>query len=131
MMCALFNGNPSATISSYCSPSYETNVINFYNLLYFFIQLIPKHNVLIVCGNMNVQIGKDENNKFYSYNTSKINGESLTDFSLENRLACLDTKFRKNEGKTMDRHLPKALLDYELINKKRINTLGTAMSLLI
>ena len=53
------------------------------------------NNVLIISGDMNAQIGKDERNKFCLHNLSNRNGEYLTDFSLENRLSCLNTKFRK------------------------------------
>ena len=37
----------------------------FYDVLTSLARHIPKHNVLIIEDNMNVQIGKDENNKFY------------------------------------------------------------------
>ena len=48
---------------------------------------------------MNVQIGKDKNNKFYLHNLPNRNGEYLTDFSLKNSLSCLNTKFQKRKGK--------------------------------
>ena len=54
---------------------------------------------------MNAQVGKDENNKFYLHDLSNRNGEYLADFSLENHLSCLNTKFQKKEEQTMD--LPK------------------------
>ena len=47
---------------------------------------------------MNAQKGKDGNNKFHVHNKPKRNGEYVADFSLENRLACLNTKFKKREG---------------------------------
>ena len=33
---------------------------------------LVKHNVLIISVNMNVQIGKDENNKFYLHNAGNM-----------------------------------------------------------
>ena len=44
---------------------------------------------------MNAQIGKDKNNQFSLHNLSNRNGEYLGEFSLENRLPCLNTNFRK------------------------------------
>ena len=43
---------------------------------------------------MNAKIGKNVN-KFSLHNLSNINGEYLTDFTQENRLTCLNTKFQK------------------------------------
>ena len=56
---------------------------------------IPIHNVLIISGDMNAQIGKDENNKFCLYNLPNRNGKHQADFSLKNSLSCLNTKFQK------------------------------------
>ena len=70
-MVATFNGNPSSTIISCCSPtnaSDKTDVITFYNELSSLVWSILKHNVLIICGDTNGQIGKDENNKFCLHN---------------------------------------------------------------
>ena len=47
---------------------------------------------------MNDQIGKNVN-KFSLYNSSNRYGEHLTDFTLENRLTCLNIKFQKRKGK--------------------------------
>ena len=58
---------------------------------------IPKHSVLIIGGDMNAQIDKDENYKFWLHNSSNRNGDYLTDFSLENRLTCHKNEFPKME----------------------------------
>ena len=61
MMVATFNGNPSATIISCYSPtnvSEETELITFYDELSALVHSIPKHNVLLIGGDMNAQIGK-------------------------------------------------------------------------
>ena len=110
MLVATFNGNPSATIISCYSPtnvSEETDLIVFYNELCSLVCSIPKYNVLIIGGDMNAQIGKYVNHKFSLHNLSNRNEEPLTDFTLENRLTCLNTKFQKREGKTMDQLLHK------------------------
>ena len=61
-MVATFNGNPSAAVISYNSPtnvSEETDLIVFYNELSSFVRSIPKHNIFIIGGNINAQIGKN------------------------------------------------------------------------
>ena len=54
MMLATFNNNPSITIICY-SPSNasdEKDLITFYSKLSSFVCSIPKHNVLIIGGDM-------------------------------------------------------------------------------
>ena len=75
---------------------------------------------------MNAQISKNENDKFCLHNLSSRNGEYLTDISLENSLACQDTKFLKREAKLWSYTYPnnaKAQLDYILMNKKGMNSI--------
>ena len=128
MLCASFNGNPCTITISCNNPtdaSDEMDIINFYNELSFLVQLIPKHNVPIICGDMNAQIDKDENNNFCLHRSSNRNGEYLTDFPLENRLACLNTKLYKREGKLWTDTYPnnaKPQLDYIPISKKWVNS---------
>ena len=123
MMVVTFNGNPSATIICYSltNASDETDLIILYNELSFLIHSIPKHNVLIISGDMNTPISKNENNKFSLYNLSNRNEEHLTDLSLENGQTCLNTKFQKSKGKLWTNTYAdnaKAQIDYILINKK-------------
>ena len=102
MTVATFNGNPSATIISCCSPTNvteKTDLIAFYNELSSLVRSILKHNVLVIGGDMNAQIGKNINHKFSLHNSSNRNEEHLTDFTPENRLTCLNTKFQKRERK--------------------------------
>ena len=63
MMTATFNGNPRATIISCYSPtnvSEETKLATFYDELSSLVRSIPKHNLLIIGGDMNAQIGKKD-----------------------------------------------------------------------
>ena len=102
MMAATFNGNPRATIISCYSPtnvSEETELVTFYDELSSLVRSIPKHSTLVIGGDMNAQIGKNGNNKYSLHNTSNKNGQHLTDFMIENRLACLNTNYQKREGK--------------------------------
>ena len=128
MMAATFNGNPRATIISCYSPtnvSEETELVTFYDELSSLVRSIPKHNMLVIGRDMNAQIGKNRNNKYSLHNTSNRNGQHLTDFMIENRLACLNTNYQKREGKLwtyMHANNTKALIDYVLINKKWKNS---------
>ena len=60
MMCASYNGNPSTTIISCNSPTNAWDNTTFYNGLFSLAQHIPNLNVLIIGGDMNVQIEKKE-----------------------------------------------------------------------
>ena len=124
MMAATFNGNPRATIISCYNPtnvSEETELITFYDELSSLVRRIPKHNMLVIGGDMNAQIGKNGNNKYSLHNTSNRNGQHLTDFMIENRLACLNTNYQKREEKLWTytyANNTKAQIDYVIINKK-------------
>ena len=83
-MVATFNDNPRATIISCYSPtnvSEETELIAFYDELSSLVHSIPKHNVLVIGGDVNAQIGKNGNHKFSLHNLSNRNGQHLTDFT--------------------------------------------------
>ena len=123
MMAAMFNGNPRTTIISCYSPtnvSEETELVTFYNELSSLVCSIPKHNVLVIGGDMNAPIRKNRNNKYSLHNTSNRNGQHLTDFMIENRLTCLNTNYQKRDGKLWTytyANNNKAQVDYVFINK--------------
>ena len=104
--------------------SKETELVTFYDELSSLVRSIPKH-MLVISGDMNAQIGKNGNNKYCLHNMSNRNGQHLTDFMIENRLACLNTYYQKREGKlwtyTYANNI-KAQIDYVLINKKWKNS---------
>ena len=124
MLAATFNGNPRATIISCYSPtnvSEETELVAFYDELSSLVRSILKHNLLVIGGDVNTQIGKNENNKYSLHNTSNRNGQHLTDFMIENRLTCRSTNYQKREGKLwtyINANNTKAQVDYVFINKK-------------
>ena len=128
MMVATFNGNPKATIISCYTPtnvSEETELVAFYDELSSLMRSIPKHNVLVIDGDMNAQIGKNGNNKYSLHNMSNRNGQHLTDFMIEDRLTCLNTNFQKKEGKLWAytyANNNEAQIDYVFINKKWKNS---------
>ena len=127
MMAATFNGNPRATIISCYSPtnvSEETELVTFYDEISSLVRSIPKH-MLVIGRDVNAQIGKNGNNKYSLHNTSNRNGQRLTDFMIENRLACLNTNYQKREGKQWTytyANNTKAQIDYVLTNKKWKNS---------
>ena len=107
MMAATFNGNPRATIICY-SPtnvSEETELVAFYDELSSLVRSIPKHSVLVIGGDMNAQIRKNGNNKYSLHNTSKRNGQHLTDFMIENKINMPQYKLLKKGGKIMALHI--------------------------
>ena len=81
MLVAIFYGNHSTTdIFSYnpTNISEETDIIAFYKKLSFLVRSTPKHNVLVIGGDMNAQIGKNVNHKFSLHNLSNRNREHIT-----------------------------------------------------
>ena len=49
--------------------SEETELDAFYDELSSLVRSIPKHNVLVIGGDMNAQIGKNGNNRHSFHNT--------------------------------------------------------------
>ena len=104
-MVTTFNSNPSATINSsnsFTNVSQETDLITLFTELTSLVSSIPKHNILVIGGDTNVQIGKNVNAKSSWHNLSNKNGEHLKDFSLENQFIY---KISEKKGKTLDPHL--------------------------
>ena len=96
MLVATFNGNSRATIISCYSPtnvSEETELVALYDELSSFVRSIPKHNQLVIGGDINAQIGKNGYNKYSLHNTSNRKGQHVTDIMIENRLTCLNTNY--------------------------------------
>ena len=121
MMVAMFNGNPSTPIISCYCPTNISEEMDFITYNELSSLSILKNNG----GDMNTQIGKNVNKKFSLHNSSNRNGEHLTDFMLENRLTCLNTKFQKRKGKLWtytSTNNTKAQIDYILMNKKWNNS---------
>ena len=79
MLAATFNGKPRATIISCYSPtnvSEEIELIAFYDELSSLVRSIPKHNLLVIDGHMNVQIGKMETTNT-AYTTRQIGMDNI------------------------------------------------------
>ena len=98
-----------------------------YQMSYPPLFVASRNNVPVIGGDINAQIVKTVNHKFSLHNSSNRNGEHVTDFMLENRLTCLNTKFQKRKRKlstyTYTYALtPKGQIDYVFINKKWNNS---------
>ena len=103
----------------------KNELITFYEELSSLVRSIPKHNLLVIGGDMNAQIGKNRNNKYSLHNRSNRNGQHLIDFMIKNRLTCLNTNFQKREGKLWTytyANNSKAQIDYVFINGKWKNS---------
>ena len=127
-MIATFNGSPCATVINCYSPtnvSREEDVIDFYHELSSLVRDVPKHNVLIIGGDMNAQLGQDDTHKHTFHTNTNRNGTHLSSFIEENELLCLSSKFQKNKSKLWTHTYAngcKAQLDYMLINQKWRNS---------
>ena len=121
---ATFNGNPATTVISCYSPtniSEESDVLLFYEKLSALTRHVPKHNLLIVAGDMNAQM----DGKFSYHNSKNRNGNHLADYLEENNLLCLNTHYQKRPSKLWTHTYPNrshGQLDYIFINKKWKNS---------
>ena len=79
--------------------SEETEQVTFYKELSSLVCSTPKHNLVVIGGDMNAQIGKNRNNKYSLHKMSNRNVQHLTDFMRENRLTYLNTNYQKREEK--------------------------------
>ena len=117
MIVATLNSNSSTTIISCYSPTKandEKDLDTFYNKLSSLVRSIPKHNVLIIGGDINAKISKNENNTFSEHNSWNRNEELY-----------LNTRFQKRKGKLWTYTLAnnaKAQIDCIFINKIWINS---------
>ena len=130
IMTATFQGNPQTTIITCYSPTNvndETETERLYADLSSLTRQILKHNVLIISGDCNAQLGQNDNGNFpYSlHQNTNRNGNMLKNYILENNLKCLNTHFQKRRGKSWTHTSPNASnsqIDYVIINRKWKNS---------
>ena len=124
IMIVNFNGNPQTFIIVCYSPTNvcdPTEIEFVYENLTFTTRQIPKHNVLIIAGDFNAQLGIQDSFKFALHDESNRNEILLKDYILENNLLCLNTLYQKRKGQLWIHKLPngnKVQLDCIMINKK-------------
>ena len=100
-------------------------MLHFYNELASLVRAVPRHNVLIIAGDMNAQLGRNQHHKHAFHVETNRNGKHFNHFLTENNLYCLNTRFPKKSGKLWSHTYPnsvKAQLDYISVNKKWINS---------
>ena len=81
IMVVTFHGNPNTTIISCYSPknvSEELEVEQFYTEFASLTRQIPKHNMLVIGGDFNAQLGKLNNSKFSYHTNANRNGNMCT-----------------------------------------------------
>ena len=104
ILISTFQGNPSTTIIVINSPtnSSEDEVIDtFYEELRGAIESIPQHIVLVIIGNFNARIGKEDDTFTYHRYTNR-NGSLLLDIVNEKQLVVnkkMNTTFQKKMNK--------------------------------
>ena len=128
IMIATFNGNPQTTIISCYSltnVSDETKVETFYEDLISVTRQVPKHNILIIAGDLNAHLGQLDGFKYAYHTQTNRNGSKLKDYINDNNLLCLNTKYQKRTGQLWIHISPngsKAQLDYVINNRKWKNS---------
>ena len=128
ILVAHFNGNPRTTITIHyyarCEGSDESE--EHYSNLATATTAIPKHNIVIVMGDFNAHLGKDD--ATYTFNNStNSNGKLMIEYLQETNLMIGDTSFRKKKGKLWkyisDMNGLKSQVDYILINQNWKNSI--------
>ena len=97
----------------------------FYNNLTVLVRKIPKHNVLVIAGDMNTKIGSVDCTGNSFKKSSNRNGQLLLDMMRECELVDLSTNYQKPKGKLWSFSYPngvKAQIDHIIINKKLKNS---------
>ena len=128
IMIVNFQGNPQTSVISCYSPiniseKQETEI--FYTKLTCLTRQIPKHNVLIIGGDLNAHLGKDSGYTYAYHQTTNRNGQMLKDYLQENNMLCLNTHFQKRHGQLWTHNSPndfKSQIDFIIINKKWKNS---------
>ena len=85
------------------------------------IRQLPKHNFVIIAGDVNAQVGSEDIVGFSFHDTINRNGSLLLDLTKECELVSIITKLQKKKGKLWTHTYPngeRAQLDHILINKK-------------
>ena len=96
---AVFNGNPKTTIVINYAPiegSKEAEE-HYYNLTNV-TNSIPKHHMIIECGDFNAHLGKGSTQHCYHESTNS-NGRLLLDHATSCNLLITNTMFKKRKGK--------------------------------
>ena len=86
----------------------------------------PKHDVLVISGDMNGQIGPSDAKGLVSNKSTDENGQLLLNYMLECNLKPLNTGFKKREGKlwTLNQMSNRLYPDKQQMEKLRFKLRG-------
>ena len=109
IMIATFHGNPETTVISCYSPTNVSGEIDteiFFSDLSSLIRQVPKHNVLLIGGDFNAQLGQNNFKQAYHINSNR-NGEMLKNLLLKTSLFkhTLPKKTRSEMDTYISKHL--------------------------
>ena len=127
-----FSGNPITTVINVYSPcDGDPAATDFYNNLRNAIDTVPHHNLLLVLGDFNGQIGSESQSDikthcfFYNERTN-VNGELLLEVMQEKELENTNLRFKKRRGKKWTYHSDmtgaRTQIDFILVRKKWRNS---------
>ncbi|XP_071480868.1 craniofacial development protein 2-like [Diadema antillarum] len=128
---ATFNGNPRLTVFAVYSPTEGDSIEHaeeFHEELCRAVTSTPMHNILLVLGDFNAHLSKEnkEDTSWYYHNHTNRNGGLLKDTLLETNLEVTNLRYRKKPGKMWtylsDMHLSKSQIDFILVRKKWRNS---------
>ena len=140
---ATFNGNPKMTFISAHAPhgGYPLDTRqSFYNCLTDTIQEVPLHNILIIGGDLNAQLGKDLGNAsnhnygntfYYDVTKNFSNGMLLAELCNTTNMTPVQTLFQHPKSKLWTHRRPNGdleQLDHILINRKWINSVRSCQA---
>ena len=129
ILVAYFYSNQQITIIACYSPTNvidELTVDQFYKDLKDATDAVPAHNLLVVAGDFNAQIGPEDS--LFTFNTKETNRneKKLADYAEEFQLLVTNTKFMKPANKLWTFQLPsgkRTQIDYVLVRKKWKNSI--------
>ena len=126
IMAVVFSGNPNTTVVVNYAPvegSEEEN--EHYEALTNVINDIPKHHVIIECGDYNAHLGEEKSVRYIFHERTNNNGKLL----LEHATECdLHTAIQKDERKAMGIHLRhewEKIANRLHLNKQKVEKLCT------
>ena len=121
-----FNGNPNITvIVNYAPVEGSSEAESHFETLSNVINDIPKHHIILECGDFNAHLGKADV-PYTFHEETNTNGELLLEHASESGMRITNTLFKKRRGKKWtyisDMNGSKTEIDYILVNKKWKNS---------
>lgn len=125
---ASFNSNPALTTISCYSPTNCSDVDDveaFYEDLTDTVSNLPKHNMLLIGGDFNAQLGRQDH-RFSFHPQTNRNGAFLDSILTQFNLQATNTLFQKRRGKLWTINYgngSRGQIDFILVNRKWLNSI--------